>query len=341
MQCSLTSQTFNPEVLEYIMHIENRLCIQECQVYISFDSEAADSPKERSGSAAYMLRGKINEWIRSLDQEANQVMSTSGQLIKALQFTERSAMLLEFNLKSHTDPFQKYCKDKGLLMCICSTAKIQARTYHVVFKFIPCDSSFSPENRDHLRTLESEHNLKEGSIAVASWIKKPEHRAPNQKTANIKFFCTSPTVANHLLMERTFISNFRVVVIKDTQEPIRCNECQEYGHIREHCVNTERCSNCARPHLISKCNYPNDPHCVSCGTSSRHTSSDKGSCPQFTTHASSINACLPENTMPYFPIVGGAAQPHWSEMHAAWLTNSISPLRFIILVRSDWLGKYT
>ena len=63
MQCSLASHAFNTEVPEYITHIENRLHIQERQVYISFDNEAADSPKERSGSAAYVLRGKINEWI--------------------------------------------------------------------------------------------------------------------------------------------------------------------------------------------------------------------------------------------------------------------------------------
>ena len=121
---------------------------------------------------------------------------------------------------------------------------------------------------------------------------------------NVKVFCASPIVANHLLMERIFISNSRVVVTKDTQEPIRCNKCQEYGHIRKQCENAEWCSNCARPHPTTECNYPNDPHCVSCGTSSKHASSDKGSCPQFAKHASSINACLPENAMPYFPILG-------------------------------------
>ena len=120
------SQAFNTELPKYITCIENRLRIQECQVYISFDNEAADSPKERSGSTAYALRGKINEWIWSLDQETNQVTSTSGQPIKALQFTERSAMLLKFDSKSHADHFQTYCKDKELLTCICSTAKIQA-----------------------------------------------------------------------------------------------------------------------------------------------------------------------------------------------------------------------
>ena len=63
MQHSSASQAFNTEVPEYITRIENRLRIQECQVYISFDNKVADSPKERSGLAAYVLRGKINEWI--------------------------------------------------------------------------------------------------------------------------------------------------------------------------------------------------------------------------------------------------------------------------------------
>ena len=228
----------------------------------------------------------------------------STPLISQGVFTERSTMLLKFDSKEHADQFQTYCKDRELLTRICSTARVQACTCCVVFKFVPCDSSFLPENKEHLRTLESEHNLEEGSIITASWIKKPERCAPNQKTANVKVFCASPIVANHLLRERIFVLNSRIVVIKDTQVPIRCNKCQEYGHIHEQCENAECCANCARPHSTNECNYPNDPHCVSCRTSSKHASSDKGSCPQFAKHASSINTHLPKNTMPYFPVLG-------------------------------------
>ena len=95
----------------------------------------------------------------------------------------------------------------------------------------------------------------------------------------------------------------RVVVIKDTQEPIRCNKCQEYGHIHEQCKNVKCCTICARTHPTSECSFPNDPHCVSCSTSSKHASSNKGNCPQFLKHASDINTCLPENTMLYFPVL--------------------------------------
>ena len=80
--CPTSSPPYNSDTPEYIMCIENRLQIQEHQVYITFDNNVADSPKEHSGTAAFALCGKINEWIRSLDQEAHQVMSTAGQPIK-------------------------------------------------------------------------------------------------------------------------------------------------------------------------------------------------------------------------------------------------------------------
>ena len=162
------------DVPDYVVRIENKLHIQERQVYIAFDDSVEDSPKERGGPAAYALRGKLNEWIRTLDQETNQVMSQNGQPIKALQFTECSAMLLEFESKEYADHFRAYCAEKNLLTRICSTAKIQTRLYRLVLKFVPCDGSFSPEDTSQLRAIETEHKLEEGTILATSWIKKPE-----------------------------------------------------------------------------------------------------------------------------------------------------------------------
>ena len=268
-----------------------------------FDNEVADSPREWGSHVAYSLCGKVNEWIRTLDQKTNQVTSTAGQPIKTLQFMEHSAILLEFDSKALTNCFQLYCKDKNLLTCICSTVKIQTRTCQVVMKFVPCDGSFLPEDKSQMRVLETEHNLEVGSIVAASWIKKPKCRTPNQKTVNVKVFCSSPITANRLLTEWIFIANSRVVVIKDTWEPICCNKCQEYSHIHKQCENVERCATCTRTHPTSECNYPNDSHCISCSTSSKHTSSKECNCPQFLKHASDIDVCLPENTMLYFPVL--------------------------------------
>lgn len=150
---------------------------------------------------AYSLHSKVNKWIRALDQETNQVMSTAGQPIKTPQFMECSTILLKFDSKVLANHFQLYCRDKDLLTRICSTVKIQTHTCQVVMKFVPCDGSFSPEDKSQLRVLEMEHNLEVGSIVVASWIKKPECHAPNQKTVNVKVFCSSPITTNHLLTE--------------------------------------------------------------------------------------------------------------------------------------------
>ena len=262
------------------------------------------SPKECNRIAAFALQGKINEWIRVLGQEMHQVMSPAGQPIKVLQFTEWGAMLLKFKSKDYADHFNTYCRDNNLLKQICNTVKIQQRTYRVVMKFVPCNGSFSSEDKAQLCTIEAKHKLDKGVIVVTSWIKKPERQSPRQKTANVKVLCATPSVAKRLLMEHVFIANSHVVITKDIQEPIHCNKCQEYGHIHEQCENPEQCSNYARAHPATECNFPKNPHCVSCGTSLMHASSDRGNCLQFSRHMSTIDAHLPENSMPHFPILG-------------------------------------
>lgn len=300
---SSPSSTFNSNTPDYIQRIKNRLALQSKQLYISFEASDTQAPKDRGGPAAFVLRGKLNELMKELDIKTGQQSTSSGAAIKALQFTERSAMLLEFDTPDSTARFNKYAKEHNLLTRICPTAKIQPRTYRIVMKFVPCDGTFDPSDRSQLRELESDQDLPDDAILAASWIKKPSLRAPNQKTANVKVICSDPVTANKLLTNRVFISNALVSVQKDLQEPIRCNKCQQYGHIRENCPNPERCANCARDHPTPDCNHPNDHHCVSCGTSSTHSSSDRNKCPQFTKHASSLDARLPENSMPYFPVL--------------------------------------
>ena len=195
---------------------------------------------------------------------------------------------------------KSYFNKKDLLPHICSTAKGQPQPYRLVLKFIPCNGSFSPANEDHLHSLEVDHGIEEGSIIAASWIKKPELRSPNQRTANVKVLCSMPQAANCLLLERVFVTNARVVVIKDTQDPIRCNKCQEYSHMHEKCPNDEHCMIWARPHPTSDCTHSDDCHCISCGASSNHASSDRINCPQFSKHAALLDAHVPENSLLYY-----------------------------------------
>ena len=91
---------------------------------------------------------------------------------------------------------------------------------------------------------------------------------------------------------------------KDIQEPLRCNKCHEYGHFREKCINCEQCTNCAGDHATATCTTPKTLSCISCSPTSSHSSSNRSNCPTFTKHATSIDLHLPENTMPYFLLLG-------------------------------------
>lgn len=204
----------NPDTPEHITHIQDQ------QIYVTYEVNAEDSPTNRGGIAAYALCGKLNEMMCSLNQETNQITNTSSHLIKSIQFMERRALLIECESNIMANWLKIYCAEKGLLTHLYSTAKLQLHTYHLVLKFVPCDGTFNPNDPEQLHALESEHKLEEGSILTASWIKRPELCAQNQKTTNVKVTCSSPHTANHLLLERVFIANARVIVIKDTQEPI-------------------------------------------------------------------------------------------------------------------------
>ena len=93
------------------------------------------------------------------------------------------------------------------------------------------------------------------------------------------------------------------MVSKDIQEPIRCNNCQLYGHFKEKCISQEHCTYCACEHSSISCPNPRELHCVSCRPISNHSSTDQSGCPAFTKLAASLDTRLPENTMPFFPVL--------------------------------------
>ena len=107
------------------------------------------------------------------------------------------------------------------------------------------------------------------------------------------------------------------------QEPIRCNKCQEYWHIRGDCPKEEHCANCTNPHPTSSCTYPNEHHCISCGSTLNHTSSDRGKCSQFTQCTTALDVWSPKNSLPYFPVLGST----WTFVLAAKNMQAPAPHR--------------
>jgi len=59
------------------------------------------------------------------------------------------------------------------------------------------------------------------------------------------------------------------------------------------------CSTCGGEHCHSNCNSYRTYYCVNCRSTS-HSSTDK-ECPEYKAQLDALNACIPENSMPYFP----------------------------------------
>ena len=288
---------------EHILHIENRLRLQERQIYITLNPDTIILHADRRRTEAIELRTKLNNELSAL--EASRPSPESRHtVIRALQYTDCNALLIEFDTPDSVKAFCSYCTSSNFQSHISPVAKILPRVFHIIMKFVPCDGSFDPKDENQLRIIEKDHDLEEGSIILADWIKKPSRCTPNQKIAHIRFLCASPTIANKLLSGHVFLANALICVQKDLQEPICCNKCQEYGHIRNSCSNPERCATCALEHPTADCIHPVVRRCVSCGPNSNHASSDCDKCPQFTKHSADLALRLPENALPYFPIIG-------------------------------------
>jgi hypothetical protein len=227
---------------------------------------------------------------------------------------DRPALLLEFESAASKDKFVRLCdKNTFLLAEISPKARIRPRTFSVIFRFVPCQGQFDPSNSAHLRNIERENDLADGSIASASWCKRPDKRSTNQSTATLKVACSSPEAANLLLTGRIRVEDHLVSVQKDLRIPIRCMKCQEYGHTQDACIGIERCSTCAsESHSSRDCNKT--PKCVSCGDGSTHPSTSPA-CPTFIHKSEALDGRCPENSMPFFP-----TDESWT-----WATSSTNP----------------
>ncbi|KAF8804971.1 hypothetical protein BYT27DRAFT_7012082, partial [Phlegmacium glaucopus] len=78
-------------------------------------------------------------------------------------------------------------------------AAVKTKSYNLILKFVPCTGAFDPGNTDCIADLTANNNLPPGSITSASWLKRINRRAPQQKVASLKISCASPEAANHLL----------------------------------------------------------------------------------------------------------------------------------------------
>lgn len=282
--------TFSPDEAR----VQQRIQLSARQIMIEPISLSHDTPQK--------FRDEINGWLEDFDATN---VDTPGMktLVRGITIQERGGILLELDSEPSALRFRSYAQATDLLTRFGPGANISEKPVQVILRFVPCNGGFDPSDCDHLHNIESDLGLNKGSITAANWIKKPERRAPNQSCANVKLTCATPQIGNTLLTERLYIAGSLVKARKDLKEPMRCNNCQEYGHLRDDCPNEERCATCTGTHSANSCTNQNHPKCVSCGADSKHPSSARN-CPIFLRRSDAFDKRYPENAMPYFPVPG-------------------------------------
>ena len=132
------SQTGNPisnanytlQQPRHAQQITNHLLITVKQAYVSYETNNPKAPKDRGGPAAFQLHMKLNNHMKELDTITNQVNEMSSSAIRALQFTEHSAILMEFKSAKSTKHFKTHRTENSLLTSqICPTARLQPHSY--------------------------------------------------------------------------------------------------------------------------------------------------------------------------------------------------------------------
>jgi hypothetical protein len=289
---------------------DTRLLLASRTVLVEVDHAHTPSSSDRNPQITLKLHDDLNIKLSALD-EGNFDIANSPKdrtKIRGIQILERGAYLFELNSPASATCFHSYCSEFNLLLSSLSrSAYAKNKGFNLVFRFVPCQSSFDPSDLDHISAIETENSLEEGSITSTSWIKNPERRSPNQHVASLKVTCSSPESANHLLCERIYVAGHVVTVRKDLCEPIRCNKCQLYGHIRSACISDEKCAHCASSeHTTADCCPNQHPCCISCGPDSMHASSSC-TCPTFLEKCTALDKRYPKNAMPYFP-----TDNHWT-----------------------------
>jgi hypothetical protein len=278
--------------------VQQRASLATKQVYITTDQDDNKAPTSRTIEDQRKLRDNLMAWLteeeRTDDPEFNNPCAIRGTKILS-----NFDVLLEFDSDACANLFKKHAD--SILPRLCPSARIRPRSYPLIFRFVPCRGDFDPDLNEHIRNIELDNGADPKAITSASWCKRPDMRSPNQQTANLKVYCSSAENANFFLKERIRVLGEIVNVRKDIRMPVRCNQCQEYDHIRANCTNTEKCANCASEnHMTGNCTIGNKPHCVSCGEHSDHGSASP-SCPTLKRKCEALDLRFPENSLPYYP----------------------------------------
>jgi len=126
------------------------------------------------------LRDVVNKCLNDLDLDIQEFMLEDDGAIKpattiyGIQYFERGAFLLNMDSPKSANRLKTYAIKPGSTLITTTfnkSASFKPKGYNLIFKFVPCTGDFDPSDKAHLASIETNNNIKPGSILSVSWIK--------------------------------------------------------------------------------------------------------------------------------------------------------------------------
>ena len=250
----------------------NIVNVRERQVLVSTTQKIKRNTGVYTREEVTGYKEKLNEAMGKMEEAGKK-----GWRIADLRITRTGTTLLEMSTKEAAE----WIRSEDNWTSISKEAygdaedntRVVPRTCDMMIRFVPV--GWTPHETDALRTFETDNSIPTNSILAASWIKNPANRYNGQAFANVKMVCTSPEIANRLILGPTRICEHTVAVQKERKTIPICVKCSQFDHFIAKC-NSDKfiCRHCAQEHSSRDCTDKRRTMCTPCG-SRNHSSGDE------------------------------------------------------------------
>lgn len=143
-------------------------------------------------------------------------------------------------------------------------AECKTTRSNVILEFVPITADIT--NEVTKREIETFNGLQTGAIVTARWLKNPQNRSPTQTVGHAEIGLATPEAANKILRDGITIRGRHISGRKSIPTPMRCNNCQKFGHMARECKAKTKCARCAKEHKTFECESNDDERaCANCG----------------------------------------------------------------------------
>ncbi|KAG6882616.1 hypothetical protein C0993_009844 [Termitomyces sp. T159_Od127] len=167
------------------VQVQQRVLRDARMVLIKFNPMDNAAPSDLTISGTAKLCKSLNKTLKELDSKETALaaaedgeveVSTPRTHAIGLKLVNAGVYLTEFDTADLADRFCHYSITHWEVFngIFGNSTDIIAKTYNLIARFVPCESSFDPDDFHCLRTIELENGLPSMSITSALWLRNPD-----------------------------------------------------------------------------------------------------------------------------------------------------------------------